>query len=76
METKVKPWAVIWSFWLYTIIWDGGIMAAFLYWTIWAGHSMWFMVVALILCGSSYKPWHWHALLTGVKPVDNDEDED
>jgi len=63
------------AFWLtttyliYTIIWDCGIVAGTSYIVFWLGHSGWWFVPAMVICGSCYKPWHWKAILTGEAPV-------
>lgn len=67
-----KPWFVVWSFFFYTAIWDCGIIAAFLWYILVKGHSMFYLLVALALTSLSYKPWHWHSLVTGIEPKSED----
>lgn len=50
------------TFLLYTIIWDCGTLVGCAYLVFWREQTAWWFVLAVVMCGTSYKPSHWRRL--------------
>jgi hypothetical protein len=68
------PWWVTVTFLLYTILWDGGIMAACFYLVL-HGHSGWWIVGGLMVAGCCYQPAKWRRLWMRDPTEDRADDE-
>lgn len=56
------PWYVAFSYLIYVIFWDAGLIGGAAYLVYWRDQSGWLIVAALIIGGCGYHPWKWAAL--------------
>ena len=62
-ENKSERFVII-SYLIYIIIWKAMVLGGFFYIVFVLGNSGWWMLLALIMSESTYKPESWKMLLT------------
>lgn len=73
MSEHEAPWWVAVTYLIYTIVWDGGIMAVCFYLVL-HGHSAWWVLGGLMLASCCYQPSKWRRLWMRDRSEDTDTD--